>query len=160
MTDKERKTFLHVLERKLNNFRKRVPLYCQCVVLFDEDLVCITIPNLLEHTIRVPVDFSSDVSDCVKTVHDILSQYFPVIGYRGLEYKIDKVDFRTNTFVIKNPRENDDWSAIYKMKRPVSILLKDFQSSTLTPKEKESLLRANIKETLSKEDYRVLGSHN
>ena len=154
MTEKERKTFLHVLERKLNNFRKRAPLYCQCVVLFDEDLVCITIPNLLDKTIRVPVDFSHDVSDCVKYIHDMMAQYFPVIECNGIEFRLDKVDFKSNTFVLKNEQMGPDWSAFYKMKRPVSLLLKDLQSQTLTPKEKESIFRSNIKEVLSEEDYR------
>lgn len=156
MTEKERKTFLHVLERKLNNFRKRVPLYCQCVVLFDEDLVCITIPNLLDKTIRVPVDFSHDVSDCVKSIHDLMAQYFPMIEYDGTEFRVDKVDFKSNTFVLKNEQIDSDWSAFYKMKRPVSLLLKDLQSKALTPKEKEVIFRNNIKEILSEEDYRCI----
>ena len=156
MTLNERKTFLHSLERKLSNFRKRVPIYCQCLVLFDEEQICITIPSETDSTIKIPVDFSVDVSDCVKEVHDILQPYYPVLSRGNMEFYLDKVDFKSNSFVIKSVEEPEDWAAIYQMKQPVSLLLKKFQSSSLTSFEKNKIFESNILKRKSEEDYLVL----
>lgn len=156
MTERERKMFLHALEKKLNNFRKRAPIYFQYVVLFDEDLMCVAIPGLLDTTIKIPVDFSCDVSDNVKTIHDRIMCYFPTFKRGNTMYYIDKVDFSSNTFVIKNKEHDGDWAAFYKMKRPVSLLLKELQVPTVSPEDKESIFSSNIRECCSEEDYRVL----
>ena len=155
MNIKEKKTFLHTLERKLNSFRKRVPLYCQCLVLFDEDMICITAPGNLDTTMKIHVDFSKDVSDYVGDVHDKLMEFFPVLERNGKEFFIDKVDFHSNSFVVKYKGCPSDWSSIYKMKRPVSLLLKEtFQNRAFTPTEKERVFDQNIREVCSEEDYR------
>lgn len=155
MTPKEKISYLHALEKKLNSFRKRTPLYCQCVVLFDEDLICVTVPGILGTTMKIPVDFSIDVSDHVRLVHDTLQPYFPVISKGGKEFYIDKVDFHSNSFVVKYEGCPADWASFYKMKRPVSLILKEFlQSKTLTPEEKGKIFESNIKENTSEEDYR------
>lgn len=156
MTPKEKKEFLHVLEKKLTNFKKRIPIYCQCIVLFDEDLVCITLPDLNETTIKVPVDFSVDVSDCVRHIHDMLKKYFPVFCRKDKEFYVDKVDFKSNSFVVKSDSLPEDWSAIYQMKPPVSLLLRKLQSASLTPFEKEKLFSSSILRRKSEEDYLVL----
>ena len=157
MTQKEKNTYLHTLEQKLNKFRKRAPIYCQCIVLYDEDTVCLTIPDVSESTIRIPVDFSHDVSDVIKTIHDILKEHYPLLVRRGKSFYLDKIDFRTNTVVVKAKDLSSDWTAIYKMKRPISLLLKEyFQSPSVSPEEKSRIFEQNIREQISEEDYRVL----
>lgn len=153
--EKDRKTFLHVLERKLNNFRKRTPIYCHCMVLFDESTICITVPGLADNTIKIPVDFNIDAKANVKKVHDFLQKYFPIFTYLNKEYYIDKVDFRTNSFVVKALWRDPEWSAIYQMKRPISLLLKDFQSDNFSSEEKEKIFSSNIRNISSEEDYHV-----
>lgn len=153
--DKESRTFLHVLERKLNNLRKRIPLYCHCMVLFDESIICITLPGIIDDTIRMPVDYASAVEANVKKVHDILRPYFPVLRYNGKDYYIDKVDFRSNSFVVKALWKDERWASIYQMRQPVSFLLKEFQSDEMTSEDKGVLFCQSIRNNKSEEDFRV-----
>lgn len=153
MNDKN--TYLHLLEKKLNSFRKRLPLYCQALVLYDEDSVLISLPDHRNETIRVDVDFSLSINEVVRRIYRTLFEYFPLLESKGKQYRIDKVDFRSNSFVIKRSID-ESWSAIYHMKKPVSLLLKDFNSPSLSPAKKEQIFRENIRENTSREDYRAL----
>lgn len=148
-------TYLHLLEKKLNSFKKRLPLYCQTLVLYDEDSVLISLPDHKEETIRLDVDFSLDINENIRKIYETLFPYFPTLESKGRTFKIDKVDFRSNSFVVKRSL-NDSWSAIYHMKRPVSLLLKELNNSSLSSVKKEQIFRENIRENTSREDYRAL----
>lgn len=153
MNDKN--TYLHLLEKKLNSFKKRLPLYCQTLVLYDEDSVLISLPDHKEETIRLEVNFSLDINENIRKIYEILFSYFPALESKGRTFKIDKVDFRSNSFVVKRSLD-DSWSAIYHMKRPVSLLLKELNNSSLSSVRKEQIFRENIRENTSREDYRAI----
>lgn len=154
--DRERKTFLHSLERKLNGLRKRIPLYCHCMVLFDESIICVNLPGTVDTTFRVPVNFQDSVENNVKGIHDLLQPYFPVFTYNDRDFYIDKVDFRSNTFVVKALWMGGKWASFYQMKQPISLLLKEFQSKDKTSQEKGKLFLQSLKLNTSEEDFRVL----
>ena len=156
MTTREERTYLHLLDKKIKNFKGKLPLYCQIMVLYDEKQIYVSVPDFLDSTMRFDIDFSLDPSRAVRMVQEAIVRFFPVLEREdGRRFYIDKVNFRSNCFVVKYEGCPSGWSAIYKMKKPVFVLLKEtFQSKKTSPAEKEKVFNRNIKELMSQEDYR------
>ena len=101
-------------------------MYCQIMVLYDEKQIYVSVPDFLDSTMRFDIDFSTDPSRVVRMVQEAIVRFFPVLEREdGRKFYIDKVDFRSNCFVVKYEGCPSGWSAIYKMKKPVFVLLKE-----------------------------------
>lgn len=149
---------LRSLDKKLTSFRKRAPVYFQHVVLHNTGMLHVVIPNNQEFEFEQVIDYGRDVTEIVRDVYFALKPFFPRLRTeKGVDFFIDKVNFKTNSFVLKSDSTSvsEGWIAIYKMKRPVFILLKEFSQGEKEPTEVEKLFRQNIKEKTSEEDYRV-----
>lgn len=157
MSDSNTREFYNSLDKKLISFRNRSPLFYKYSYSPNKDFLFITFPNLDFTTLSFDVRPESDsINELIGHIHSVLLEYYPKLKCSQGQFVIDKVDSRSNIFVIRRFPEESEWLARYKMTKPVVLLLKELQNPCLSNEERESIFRKNIKELCSKEDYRVL----
>lgn len=138
---------MSLLEHKLSRFRSRAPLFYEFHIEEAMGLISLSIPDYMDEPLLVPIDFSLEVPDIVHEVREAVRPFFPNWEHEGRHFYIDKVSFRKNTFLIRQSDNPEvDWFIVYKMRKPVSVLLKALRNKNLSPEEKATIFYDAIKE--------------